>query len=116
MENKINGNAPNRVAQLRKEKNLTQKELGDLLYIEQRTISNIENGMYTIPNLIAIADVFKVSLDYILFRTDNRGSGKNLDELEVLIFQQLKEFTTAEKERLLEHLKLDNFLKIKSGK
>lgn len=104
----------NRVAEIRKEHGLTQQELADKLYVDKRTISRIENGTYlTLENLIRISTVFGVSLDYIMLRCENRKSPpENIDKADVEILAELKNFSTAEKERLLKHLELDNTLKL----
>lgn len=115
MENKRGVKVSNRVAQLRKERGLSQTELGELLYIDQRSVSFIENGNCNLSNLVAIADVFGVTLDYILKRSDDRGNTiKKLDEIDFLILEQFKGLSKHEKERLLRHLELDNSLKISS--
>ena len=116
MENKNGAKAPNRVAQHRKERGLSQTELGEMLFIDQRSVSFIENGNCNLSNLIAIADVFGVSLDYILKRSDDRGNTvNNLDEIDFLILRQIAGLSKAEKERLLKHLELDSSLKINSS-
>lgn len=58
------------IKQLRLEKNITQKELASLIGVSQRLISNYENGSATptVENLIKIADIFKVSLDFLTDR------------------------------------------------
>ena len=55
------------IKQLRLEKNITQKELASLIGVSQRLISNYENDSATptVENLIKIADIFKVSLDFL---------------------------------------------------
>lgn len=115
MENKINAKTPNRIAELRKERGLLQRELGDILYIDQRTISNIEKGIGTLSNFVVLADFFGVSLDYILRRSNNRSMVLNVEEIDFQILEQLNAFASAEKERLLKHLELDNSLKNKNG-
>lgn len=96
----------NRVAEIRKEHGLTQQELADKLYVDKRTISRIENGTYlTLENLIRISNVFGVSLDYIMLRCENRKSPpESIDKADGEILAELKNFSTAEKERLLKHL------------
>jgi transcriptional regulator with XRE-family HTH domain len=70
-----------RLRTLREGKNLTQKELGKILGLEQRTISNYEidirfkNG----DRLIKIADFFGVSIDYLL-RDDYNNEDKNKEK------------------------------------
>ena len=58
------------IKQLRLEKNITQKELASLIGVSQRLISNYENNSATptVENLIKIADIFKVSLDFLTDR------------------------------------------------
>ncbi len=62
-----------RIKQLREQKGITQLKLAMELNMNQNTISRYENGTrqadYDV--LISIADYFDVSIDYILFRTDN---------------------------------------------
>jgi methanogenic corrinoid protein MtbC1/DNA-binding XRE family transcriptional regulator len=56
--------------ELRKTKNLTQRELGDILGIGQTTVANYEQGA-RFPDsemLVKIADFFTVSLDFLLGR------------------------------------------------
>lgn len=116
MKNKNSVKTPNRVAQLRKERGLSQTELGEMLFIDQRSVSFIENGSCNLSNLIAIAELFGVTLDYILKRSDDRSNMcKGLSEIDFLILEQLNRLTKSEKERLLEHLKLDNSLKVNNG-
>ena len=57
-----------RVKKLRKQKNLNQQELGEVLGLNQTTISGIENGARTttIEKLILLAKFFDVSTDYLL--------------------------------------------------
>ncbi len=89
---------------------------GEKLFIDRRTICNIEKGIYNLPNLVAIADLFNVTLDYILWRSDLRVNVQDgFDEVDILVLEQIKDYTTAEKERLLKHLELDNSLKNKNG-
>lgn len=51
MDNKNNGKATNRLTLLRKERGLSQRELSEMIYIDQRTISNLENGIYTLSKI-----------------------------------------------------------------
>lgn len=58
--------------ELRKGKNLTGEELGNLLNVTKVAISNWENGNRTPDTemLKKIADFFDVSVDYLIGRTD----------------------------------------------
>lgn len=64
----------NRLRELRKERGLTLRELEDVINTSNQNISNWEVGRSS-PNieyLIALADYFKVSIDYLVGRSDVR--------------------------------------------
>lgn len=58
------------LVELRQEEKMTQRKLAEILNVTTGTISNYENGVYypDIPKLLAIADLFHVSTDYLLGR------------------------------------------------
>lgn len=58
------------MAELRQDSGLTQKELGRILSVSTGTISNYENGVHypDLEKLVALADFFQVSTDYLLGR------------------------------------------------
>ena len=62
-----------RIRNLREDKDLTQNDMGKILSCSQRVYSNYERGEIDIPTttLIKIADFHKVSIDYLLNRTNN---------------------------------------------
>ena len=65
-----------RIRELRTEKNLTQKDLAEKLGTTQRTISTYEKEI-TEPNIKALflmANLFQVSIDYLLGREDDYGN------------------------------------------
>ena len=55
---------------LREDHDLKQKEIAAILGIDQRVYSNYETGKRDIPlrHLIALADYYHVSVDYLLGR------------------------------------------------
>ena len=57
-----------RLYDLREERNMKQKELADMLNIKPSAISKYEKGVSQpgIPTIIKIADIFHVSVDYLL--------------------------------------------------
>lgn len=58
---------------VRKEKDLTQKQVADGIGVPERQYQNYEYGKHT-PSaliLIALADFFDVSLDYLVGRSDD---------------------------------------------
>lgn len=62
-----------RLKELRRQKRVTQLKLALDLNMNQNSISRYENGEREADyaTLIAFADYFDVSIDYLLSRTDN---------------------------------------------
>ena len=62
-----------RLKELRKSKRITQQRLAIELNLTQKMISRYERGerQADYQTLIALADYFNVSIDYLLGRTDN---------------------------------------------
>ena len=65
-----------RIRELRLEKNLTQSELAKAINTSQRNIGRWENGENepTASFLIALANYFQISIDYLLYREDEFGN------------------------------------------
>ena len=63
-----------RIRDLREENLWTQEYVAYRLNIAQRTYAHYENGTRSIPlkHLSSLADLYNVSTDYILNRTDDR--------------------------------------------
>ena len=63
----------NRLRQLREARNLTQLKVSMDLFLSQNSISRYESGAReaSYELLIRFADYYNVSIDYLLFRTDN---------------------------------------------
>lgn len=57
--------------ELRRKCGMTQKELGNVVGLTQQTINKYENGNAepNIRTLIALADYFETSVDYLIGRT-----------------------------------------------
>lgn len=62
-----------RLREIRKSKGISQLKMAMDLHTNQNTISRYETGEREpgINELIKIADYFNVSVDYLLYRTDN---------------------------------------------
>ncbi|MBR4868131.1 MAG: helix-turn-helix transcriptional regulator [Clostridia bacterium] len=62
-----------RLKDLREDHDLVQKEVAAYLGIDQRVYSNYETGKRELPTrfVIALADFYNTSADYILGRTNN---------------------------------------------
>ena len=65
-----------RIKELRTDNDLTQKEVGEKINVPQRTYAYYESGQRMIPPhvLCALADLYHVSVDYLLGRTDDEMS------------------------------------------
>ena len=59
---------------LREDKDLKQKEIANILGIDQRQYSLYERGIRSLllNQLITLAEFYNTSIDYILYRTDER--------------------------------------------
>ena len=62
-----------RLKDCREDKDLTQKQIGEILGIDQRVYSTYETGKRQIPvnYLIELALLYKTSLDYLVGLTNN---------------------------------------------
>ena len=67
-----------RIRDLREDNDLTQRQMGEILSCSQRVYSNYERRELDIPTeiLIKLADFHKVSIDYLLNRTDKKEMNK----------------------------------------
>ena len=64
-----------RIKGLREDSDIKQKELADALGVSQRAYSHYENGPRKLPLdiLIALAEYYGCSTDYLLGRTERKG-------------------------------------------
>ena len=62
------------IKEVLEDRHMTQKELAKILNISQRTLSHYELGTRDVPTqvLIALADFYKCSTDYLLGRTNKK--------------------------------------------
>ena len=67
-----------RIRDLREDADLTQQQVGNAINVPQRTYAYYESGGRMIPPhvLIALADYYNVSVDYLLERTDIKDTNK----------------------------------------
>ena len=67
-----------RIRDLREDRDLTQREVAEVLNCSQQVYSNYELGQRDIPTavLIRLSDLYGVSVDYLLGLTDNPVRGK----------------------------------------
>ncbi len=64
----------NRLKELREDKDLFQKDIAEILKTDQSNYSKYELEKIAIPldSLELLADYYSTSIDYILYRTDER--------------------------------------------
>lgn len=62
-----------RIRDLREDNDMTQQQVADYLKMKQPQYNRYERGYRDIPSdvLIALADLYNTTTDYILERTDN---------------------------------------------
>lgn len=91
---------------LRKEHGYTQEQLADILNLTRSSIANYENGINEpcIRILVAIADLYNVSLDWLTGRTKTRYNSNlyikdNIENIDVItkIYELLKSFDISRK-------------------
>ena len=63
----------NRIKQLRQQKDIKQEELARLLNVQRSAVSKYETGKVPLTDdtLGKLSEIFNVSIDYILYKTDN---------------------------------------------
>ena len=92
------------LSELRKDKNMSQAELANVLFVSSGTISNYENGVHMpdVEKLVELADYFHVSTDYLLGRSSSRLTTDVFDD-ELLegtsVGQVIQEIRGLSKER-----------------
>ena len=59
---------------LREDSDLSQKQIGEIIHVSQRTYSHYETGSRCIPieTLIRLADYYNTSIDFLVGRTDKK--------------------------------------------
>ncbi len=90
-----------RLKELRTSANLTQEELGKNLSVTKSAICGYEKGNRTAPMemLIAIANYFKVDLDYLVgtenyvVSDDKEDYGMRMSSLEIELIKELRKHT-----------------------
>lgn len=85
-----------RLKQLREGRSMTQEELASLLKVTRQAVGNYEQGnrFPKDENLLkSIADIFDVSLDYLLGRVDKNTKSDKLTDTVVFHYEDKKEKT-----------------------
>jgi len=92
-----------RLKQLRLEKDLRQDQLAKLVHVEKSSISMYENDVRqpSYDVLIRYADIFGVSVDYLLGRTTDRSLDlSGLTAADIALISKLVDSTAAKNRKL----------------
>lgn len=97
----------------RLDKNLSQKELADLLCLDRTSISKYENGnqIPETPTLEKLASFFNISIDYLLCKSDIRNYGTLDTNIQINIPQDYSDkykVTSRDKKQYIEEIKKAN--------
>ena len=106
----------NRLSRLRKEKNMTQTELADLLYVSAKTVSSWESSR-TEPSIELIADIariFDCSTEYLIF---GEISKTNIEtEIKIRInekeYKYLKDYLNSNSKFIYETNQSDSYYQV----
>ena len=84
------------IEKLRKEKNLTQRELADKLNVTDRAISNWENGrrLPDISLMKELCNIFNISIDELIY--GKRNKEENLEESVIELYVAKRKLKVAE--------------------
>ncbi len=82
-----------RIKELRKQKKLTQEQLGELVGIDYKQIGNIETGTYftTMPTLEKIAKALDVDIAELFNFNHNKNKEQLLKEIKYLLDEASEE-------------------------
>ena len=82
-----------RIKELRKQKKLTQEQLGELVGIDYKQIGNIETGTYftTMPTLEKIAKALDVEIEELFNFNHNKNKEQLLKEIKYLLDEASEE-------------------------
>ena len=89
MNNINNTNFADKIQNLRKEKNLSQEELGEKLDISRQSVSKWESGlaMPEIDKLIILSEIFEVTTDYLLKEGEAAYNQENSAKEEMPVYK-----------------------------
>jgi transcriptional regulator with XRE-family HTH domain len=101
-DNDIRKDFGQRIKQLRKQRNWTQKELATKIDVRFPQLNKYEGGLHTPPmeKLIKMAEVFDTTIDFLL--TGDRSEQRPMHNLRLLErFQALEEFNAEDQEAVI---------------
>ncbi len=100
-----------KIKELRKEKNITQSQLAEILSTTTANISGWETDKWQpdIVNLIKMSEIFECTIDYLVGRESENGviySSSNLTEDEKFFIDLLRNLKISDRKILLEIAKI----------
>lgn len=100
-----------KIKELRKEKNITQSQLAEILSTTTANVSGWETEKWQpdIVNLIKMSEIFECTIDYLVGRESENGiiySSNNLTEDEKLYINLFRNLKISDKKILLEIAKI----------
>ena len=104
-----------RLKNSREKSNLSQIQVSKLTGINNKTLSNYENGVsYPDPDTITLlAKLYKVSADYLLGLDEEMNNDIQLDDFQFALYGEVKDLTEEQKKTILNMAK---FLKESNNK
>lgn len=103
-----------RLRELRIQNNMSQQELADKIHVTKQTISQYERGIRE-PDydyLLALCDIFNVSVDYILGKADVTARFLKAKDLETLAHPSSHYYTNPETARIAQQIYDDSDMRI----
>ena len=110
--NKLKSSIGKRIAALRKDQDLTQEQLAELLNVSEKHISSIERGksILSLEKLIRASEILDVSLDYLITGSNYNFSEAPFPKSTLEIFQS---GDPTEMKLFVEYLRLYNRIRQK---
>lgn len=101
----------NRLRQLRVERHLTIRQLGEKVGISYVTISRLESEVrpFTLDHLTRLSQFFDCSFDYILGKSDERKPQTKvqfpeLDSVQIALLAHTKDLSNEEKQQVVDFI------------
>ena len=101
----------NRLRQLRVERHLTIRQLGEKVGISYVTISRLESEVrpFTLDHLTRLSQFFDCSFDYILGKSDERKPQPKvqfpeLDSVQIALLAHTKDLSDEEKQQVVDFI------------
>ena len=99
-----------RIRDLREDLDLSQKQIAAILKVQPNQYWRYESGNREIPfhHIIALAEIYKVSIDYIAGLTNDKAglTKSNMSRDEIQLINNFRSLDTLYKGRLIEHAEM----------